>query len=197
MSRLHALMLASVLAFANFAVQAQNTFFVRGTITAFDGSVLSVKSREGKDLQLPLAPDATVAVAKAIKFEDIKQGDYVGATGMKRPDGTLVALEVHYIPPTAKPGHTPWDLQPGSTMTNANVEATVQSKGNRELVLKYKEGTQKLLVPEGTPLVRAVPGSKSDLRVGEYVFLVAQPAGEGKATALRVQVSKDGVKPPQ
>jgi len=56
---------------------------------------------------------------------------------------------------------------------------------------------QKILVPEGTPLVRAVPGSQSDLRAGEYVFVSAQTQPDGKMTALRVQVSKDGVKPPQ
>jgi len=115
---------------------------------------------------------------------------------VKRPDGALVALEVHYLPPNVPPGHTPWDLQPGSTMTNANVEAVVQSAGNRELTLKYKDGMQKILVPDGVPIVRAVPGARSDLVVGEYVFIAAQGAPDGKLTALRIQVSKDGVKPP-
>ncbi|MGE5791263.1 MAG: hypothetical protein ACM36B_01135 [Bacteroidota bacterium] len=52
------------------------------------------------------------------------------------------------------------------------------------------------LVPEGVPIVRAVPGSRSDLAVGEYVFVAAQAFPDGKMTALRIQVSKDGVKPP-
>lgn len=178
------------------AADAQTAMRVRGTITGFDGSVLAVKSREGKDLQLQLVDNATVAVAKAVKFEDIKQGDLVGATGTKRPDGTLVAVEVHYLPPTVPTGHGPWDLQPDSTMTNANVEAIVVAAGKRELTLKYKDGMQKILVPEGIPLVRAVPGSRSDLVVGEYVFVAAQALPDGKMTALRIQVSKDGVKPP-
>jgi hypothetical protein len=71
---------------------------------------------------------------------------------MKRPDGTLVALEVHYLPPNVPPGHIAWDLQPGSTMTNANVEAIVATAGKRELTLKYKDGEQKILVPEGIPI---------------------------------------------
>ena len=82
-------------------------------------------------------------------------------------------------------------------MTNANVEATVAAAGKRELTLKYKDGVQKIVVPEGIPLVRAVPGSRSDLVPGEYVFVAAQVAPDGKMTALRIQVSKDGVKPPQ
>jgi hypothetical protein len=155
-----------------------------------------VKSREGQNLRLALPENATVAVAKTARFEDIKQGDYVGSAAMKRADGVLVALEVHYLPPNVPPGHGPWDLQPGSTMTNAHVEAIVQSAGNRELTLKYQDGAQKILVPEGVPIVRAVPGARSDLAAGEYVFIAAQAAPDGKLTALRIQVSKDGVKPP-
>jgi len=45
--------------------------------------------------------------------------------------------------------------------------------------------------------VRAVPGTRADLVVGEYVFIGAQAAPDGKLRAPRIQVSKDGVKPPQ
>jgi hypothetical protein len=188
--------LAAALTLAG-AAEAQTTARVRGTITGIDDSMLAVKSREGQDVKLRLADNTTVGVVKAVRFEDIKQGDYVGSTAVKRADGALVALEVHYIPPTAAPGHTPSDLQPGATMTNANVESIVQATGNRELTLKYKDGAQKILVPEGVPIVRAVPGARSDLAVGEYVFVIAQAASDGQLTALRIQVSKDGVKPPQ
>ena len=116
---------------------------------------------------------------------------------MKGADGKLVALEVHYLTATVPAGHTPWDLEPGSTMTNANVtEAVVSGTGTRELSLKYKDGEQKIMVPANTPVVRAVPGTRADLKVGEYVFIAGQSA-DGKVTAPRVQVSKDGVKPPQ
>jgi hypothetical protein len=186
----------AVLAVASTAADAQKPLRVRGTITAIDGNVLSVKSREGQQLKINLTDDVGVTVAKAIKFEDIKQGDYVGATTTKRADGVLVALEVHYLPPQAPPGHMPWDLAPGSMMTNANVEAMVTAAGKRELTLKYKDGMQKILVPEGVPLVRAVPGNRADLKPGEYIWTGAQVAPDGKITAARIQVSKDGVKPP-
>jgi hypothetical protein len=186
----------AVLALASAAADAQTPMRVRGTITAIDGNVLSVKSRDGKDLKVHVTDDVGVTVAKAIKFEDIKQGDYVGSTTTKRADGTLVALEVHYLPPQAAPGHIPWDLEPGSMMTNANVEAMVTTAGKRELTLKYKDGMQKILVPDGVPIVRAVPGNRADLKPGEYIWTGAQVAPDGKITASRIQVSKDGVKPP-
>jgi len=57
------------------AADAQTTARVRGTITAFDGQVLSVQSRDGKDLKLRMAENATVAAAKAITLNDLKPGE--------------------------------------------------------------------------------------------------------------------------
>jgi Domain of unknown function (DUF5666) len=188
--------LAGLLALVCATADAQTNMRVRGTITAVDGNMLMVKSREGKDLKLTMPEDVGVSVAKAIKFEDIKPGDYVGIAATKRADGMLVAMEVHYLPPQVPSGHIPWDVAPNTTMTNANVEATVQEAGKRQLTLKYKDGMQTIVVPEGVPLVRAVPGSRADLMVGEYVFVVAQVKPDGTMVAPRIQVSKDGVKPP-
>jgi len=176
--------------------QAQTNVRVRGTITAVSADALSVKSRDGRDLTLELPPDVAVAVAKAARFEDIRPGDYVGTTTNAAPDGTLVAVEVHYLAPTVPEGHTQWDLVPGSMMTNAKV-GEVQATGKRELMLQYKDGAKKVVVPADAPIVRAVPGTRADLVVGEYVFIGAQAAPDGKLRAPRIQVSKDGVKPPQ
>jgi hypothetical protein len=51
-------------------------------------------------------------------------------------------------------------------------------------------------VPAGTPIGTTVPADPSFLKPGEYVFVSAQVDAEGKMTALRIQVSKDGFKPP-
>jgi hypothetical protein len=95
------------------AAQAQTNVRVRGTITGIDGKVLSVKSRDGKDLKIELADNVAVAVAKTIRFEDIKQGDYVGATTMPGPNGTQVAVEVHYLAPTTRKGSSRGISSPG------------------------------------------------------------------------------------
>ena len=193
----HVVALFAAIAVAASVAQAQTNVRVRGTITAIDGNVISVKSRDGKDLQLAVPDNVTVAVAKAVRFDDIKEGDYVGATTKPGPNGTDVAVEVHYLAPTTAPGQLAWDLTPGSKMTNANVQAKVVGVGNHELTLQFPGGTQKVVVPDGIPLVRAVPGTRADLVAGEYIFTVAQPAGDGALTAPRIQVSKDGVRPPQ
>jgi hypothetical protein len=138
-----------------------------------------------------------VAVARAVRFEDLKPGDYVGATTRPGPDGRPTALEVHFLAPTAPEGQGAWDLEPGTTMTNANVTATVVASGNRELTVSLKGVAQTFAVPADAPIVRTVPGTRADLAPGEYVFVAAQAGADGALTAARIQVSKDGVRPPQ
>lgn len=175
---------------------AQTPARIRGTITAINGNVMSVKERDGRDLKLQIPDNVVVGVAKAGKFEDIKPGDYLGATSVAGADGKPVAVELHYIPTTVAEGQGPWDLRPNSIMTNAKAASTVTDVGKREITLEYKGQTQTLAVPDGAPVVRSVPGTRADLVVGEYIFTVAQVGADGAMTAGRIQVSKDGVKPP-
>lgn len=186
-----------MLGLAVAAAYAQSPVRVRGAITAFDGKALTVKARDGQVRQVALADNATVVATKKISLADIKPGDFVGVTTVKRPDGTVVAREVHILPPFVKPGYIPWDLEPGSMMANAHVTAKVASTSGQQLTLDYKSGTQKVLVPDNVPVAATEPGDPSLLKPGEWVFLIAQPAADGKLTAARVQVSKNGVKPPQ
>lgn len=192
----HFTMLAAALVLAA-GVQAQTGVRVRGTITAVEGGTLSVKSRDGRDLKLTMPDNVAVAVAKPVRFDDIKEGDYVGVTSKRGADGSEVAVEVHYLASTVAPGQLAWDLEPDSKMTNATVQGKVVGTGNHELMLQFPGGTQKIVVPDGIPLVRTVPGTRDDLKAGEYVFIGAQAAGDGALTAPRIQVSKDGVRPPQ
>ena len=182
-----ALVLASSLALAQAPTR------VRGTITALDGDVLSVKSREGKDLKLHLASNVAVTTAKKSSLDDLK-GKYVGVTAVQK-EGKMTALEVHAIPPQAKPGHFPWDLAPDSTMTNANLDGVAQASGGNEITLNYQGGSRKVLVPPGTPIVAFDPGSRADLKPGEYIWTNARQEGD-KIIVERLNVSKDGVRPP-
>lgn len=83
-------------------------------------------------------------------LSDIKQNSFVAVTAMPQPDGSLNAVEVHIFPESMRgtgEGHYPWDLQPQSTMTNANVEQVVSAVDGRTLTLKYKDGEKKITVP--------------------------------------------------
>ena len=200
MNRLTSTLLCGALALASVAVHAQNTVRVRGTIVSLDGNVLALKSREGQDLKIQLTDKTGVAYVKALTIADIKPGDGLGTTAVARPDGTLVAREIHTFPPSLgvpNEGHRPWD-DAGASMTNARVSAVVQSTEGRELTLTWKDGSRKLVVPPDTPIVTAVNADRSYLKPGEYVYLNAEAATDGGLTAVgRIQVSKDGVRPPQ
>ena len=176
---------------------AQSAQRIRGTITAVDANVLSVRTREGKDVKVDLTDKTTVATAKAISLADLKPGDYVGTTSLRNAEGKLVAREVHVLPATAAEGHTAWDLEPGASMTNARIATAVKSTASHLLTVEYKDGSQTFIVPDGTPIVTTVPADRSALRVGEYVFFGGTPGADGRLTAARIQVSKDGVRPPQ
>jgi hypothetical protein len=184
------LLLATTLAFAQAPTR------VRGTITALDGDVMSVKSRDGNDLQITLAPDTQVAVTKKGSMADFKPGSYVGVTSQKDKDGRLVARRVHALGPQVPQMHGAWDSMPDSMMTNANLEGSAQVSGGSELTLKYKDGEQKILVTPQTEYFTFAPGSRADLKPGETIFTGARNEG-GKLVTGRVAVSKDGIKPPQ
>ncbi len=186
-------LLITLIAFCTVAT-AQTNMRVRGTISSLDGNVLSVKSRDGKDLKLHLTSDAQVAVAKKLALSDIKPGTYVGVTSVEQ-GGRRVAKEVHLIPPAAPSGHMNWDLMPGSMMTNANLDAVVKSAGGNEITLKYKDGEQKIMVPAGTPIVGFDNGERSALKRGETIWTNARVESDGKLVTNRIQVSKGGVKP--
>ena len=186
-----------LLAFACTAAWAQTNVRVRGTISALDGDVLKVKSRDGRDIQLHLTPDAQVVTAKKTTLAEMGPNAYVGVTSVKGPDGRMVAKEVHSIGPQVPQMHGPWDSTPNSMMTNANITATAQSSGGNELTLKNKDGEHKILVTKDTEVVTFVPGSRADLKPGETIFSGARVESDGKFVAPRVAVSKDGVKPPQ
>jgi hypothetical protein len=89
----------------------------------------------------------------------------------------------------------PWDLEPGSLMTNATVSGMVAASNGRDLTLEYKGGTQKVHVPQSAPIFTALPGDASMLVPGAYVVIGAQVAADGTLSAGGVSVSKDGVKP--
>ena len=190
-----ALFAVSTLMLASLSVQAQN-MRVRGTIASLDGDVLSVKTREGKDVKIQLAPDAQVATTKKVSAAEFKPGSYVGVTSVQGPDGRLVAKRVHALGPQVPQMHGAWDGIPNSMMTNSNITSITKAGSGNELTLTNKDGEQKILVNAETEYYNFVPGTRADLKKGETIFTGARVDGD-KLLTQRVTVSKDGVKPPQ
>lgn len=199
MNRIAIMVCVAVLAWTSTATVAQTPLRIRGTITSLEGNVLNVKSRDGKDLKISLPDNLVVVAAKSITFADLKLGDFVGPASKARPDGTLEAISLQVFPAALRgvvpEGHMPWDLEPGSVMTNGNIATVATTSGGRELTLEYKDGSKKVLVPEGTPMFTTVPADRSLLVPGAYVVTGARVGTDGVIFTQRIAVSKDGVKP--
>jgi hypothetical protein len=141
------------------AAVAQDTVRVRGTIETIDGPTYVIKARDGGELKVALADKAQIAAVVKASLADIKQGLFVGVTGMPQADGSQNALEVHIFPEAMRgtgEGHYSWDLRPKSTMTNANVDQVVTAVDGQTLTLKYKDGEKRIFVPADTPIVAYV-----------------------------------------
>jgi hypothetical protein len=181
-------------------VRAQDTMRVRGTIERVDGSIYLVKTRDGTELRIALIDKPVlVAIVKA-SLADIKPGVFVGSTGMPQPDGSQKAVEVHIFPEAMRgtgEGHYAWDLQPNSTMTNANVEASVADVDGQVLTLKYKNGEKKILVTQETIIVTYNPGDEADLVPGTKIFIgAAKKQADGTLQAARINYGRNGLTPP-
>src|SRR5204863_8183321 len=126
----------------------------------------------GGELKVKLPDNVMVVALVKASLADIKQGSYIGVSGMPQADGTQKALEVHIFPEAMRgtgDGHRGWDLQPSSTMTNGAVEQTSAGTDGQSLTLKYKDGEKKVTVPADTPIVIYVTGDKSELKPGASI----------------------------
>jgi hypothetical protein len=200
MNKFYGALLCGALALAATAADAQSNMRIRGTISAVEGNTLAIKTREGRDMKVEIAPDATFAYPKVVKLADIKPGTPLGTSAVPGPGGKLIARELHVFPadrPVPNEGHRPWDLEPNSSMTNGSVSSVATIGNGRELTLNYKDGSQVVVVPDNVPVVTAVEADRSILKPGEYALIQAGMNNDGKVIATRVQVSKDGVRPPQ
>src|SRR6516225_10242977 len=172
---------------------------IRGTVEKLDGQTLTVKSREGPQLTIALAPNFTVSAVVKKSLADIKTGDYVGAASLKGSDGKLHALEVLIFPEALRgtgEGERPWDLVPDSLMTNATVAGVASAAQGQVLKVTYKGGESEIIVASDTPVVTFAPGDASLLKPGATIFIGALKKADGSLSAARVNAEKDGVKPP-
>jgi hypothetical protein len=179
------------------ALAQQQNVRLRGTISTLEGKMLSIKTKSGSDVSVELPEGVNVAATKAFTMSDVRPGMVLGVTTVKRSDGTTVAIDVRPIPPTATQGLSPHDLAPDSVMTNATLEGVVAAADGQELTLNYQTGTVKALVTSNTAMSQSTPGSRADLKPGETVYIMARRDDAGMLTAVRVQVSKDGISPTQ
>ena len=172
---------------------------VRGSIISFSGTVLKVKTRDGKTVDVALAEGWMVSSVARAAVTDIKPGDFVGIASLPKADGGDGALEVLIFPPALKgtdEGSFGWDLKPNSSMTNATVADAVKDVDGRTVTVSYHGKEKKIAIPDGTPVVTFAPATKDDLIPGAIVFIPAAKDAKGAVATHQVVVGTHGVVPP-
>jgi hypothetical protein len=172
---------------------------IRGTIAGLNGQTLAINTREGSKVDVLLNDPLTVRTVKKVDLADIKPGTYVGIATRTAAQGDLQAIEVLVFPEAMRgvgEGYHPWDLEPGSMMTNGTISGAVEATSGRELSLTFKGGSNKIIVPPGVPVVTFASAEKADLKPDAPVFVIAPKNADGKLAVSSVTVGKDGVAPP-
>ncbi len=192
-----ALMLALTAGIA-WAQQPQ-TIRVSGIVESFDGQMLAIKSIKLGEVKVNVTGDAAVFGVSRATIADVKPGSYIGVGAMPQPDGSQRAIQVTIMAESQRglsEGHRPWDARPNSTMTNGTVDQTVASVDGHVVMVKYKGGEQKIVIPPDATILAYSVSDKTELKPGVHVAVLrAVKKPDGSLQANRVNVGRGDVAP--
>jgi len=197
----HALAAGLLIAAAPVFAQGGPPVTVRATIASIapDGESLTLRTREGKQETVRLNGKTGVTLVVPASLSKVKPGAFIGVAALPGAGDELKAIEVHIFPESmrgAGEGFRPFDLAPGSTMTNGSVKARVDSVEGSKLTVTYHGGQQTIVVDPKAPVVGFAAGSRGDLKPGAAVIARGTRGSDGAIDAARILVGKDGLTPP-
>ena len=171
-----------------------------GTIERVDGHSIVVRPAKGDgSVTIELADKTTLFAVSKAALADVKPGSYVGVGAMPQADGTQRAVQVTVMAESQRglsEGHRPWDRAPNSTMTNGTVDTVVKAVEDHVLIVKYKGGEQRIVVPPGADILAYSAADRSELKVGTHVAILrAHKNADGTLEADRVNVGRGEVVP--
>lgn len=178
--------------------QQPQTVRVVGTIVGVDGPTLVVKPREGSEVKVNVTDKVAVYGVVKATLADVKPGAFIGVGAMPQPDGSQKAIQVMIFSEQQRgtgEGHRPW-TRPGSTMTNATVDTTVAGVDGQVVMVKYKDGEKKVVVPPDATIRAYVVGDRAELKPGANILITAATKKpDGTLETNRVNVGRDGIVP--
>jgi len=188
-----------LLVLAGGSAWAQQSMRVAGTVASFDGRVLAINSAKFGEVKINLTDNVTVFGVTQATLADIKPGAFIGVGATPQSDGSQRAIRVTVFAEVQRgqgEGHRPWDARPNSTMTNATVEQTVAGVGGQVVMVKYKDGEKKIVVPSDAVILAYAVGDKNELKPGAHVAITrAMKKPDNSLEANRVNVGRSGVVP--
>jgi hypothetical protein len=188
----------AVLVTSSALAQKPQTQVVKGKVAAVEGSTIVIDQAKGAgQAKVKLNDKAMIMTVGRASLADIKTGAFVGVGAMPQADGSQKAIRVMIFPEVQRgtgEGHYPWTTPgsvPNSTMTNATVDTTVAAVDGQILTVKYKGGTQKIVIGKDALIVSNVPGSAADLKAGVAITVpAAQRNDDGTFQTSRVNIGR-------
>ena len=172
---------------------------LRGKVDAVTADTIQLTLRDGSKASAKLPADnLLVTWITLAKPTDIAVGSFIGTAAVPQPDGTLRALEIQVFPESMRgsgAGSRPFDLAPGSSMTNGTIGTMVSANG-RTITVTYNGGQKVVVVPDDVPFVSYAPADRSALTPGANVIVSGTRADDGTVTATNVSVGQNGLVPP-
>lgn len=169
---------------------APATVFAQGAIASISPDGLVIMTSSGST-RVKMTAQTRVSRRIAVTLDDIKAGDYIGASSRKEADGSLTAVYINIFPPSLRnqipEGESPW--LGGNVMTNAVVTEYVTGISGRTLLVKFRDATVRIDVPPDTEITRYFVTTRADLRVGRRVLAIGTTDADGNLIARSIQIA--------
>lgn len=187
-------------------VHAQTPLHVRGTVVR--GGEMSlpelppmiVRTDDGRELTVQVAINPRGADVRAVDARELGVGRYVGVIATGAAGGARHAHAVIVYPPVlagTDEGEFPWDAPAASVRVNARIAAAAPRDGVLLLTLRVGDRDWPVSVDATTTVVAVDDaGGFHAYPPGAHVFIDATRQRDGRITAGRVYVGKDGLVPP-
>ena len=187
---------AATLVFASAQAQ-QKPERVVGSIIGVDGPTIVVKQKDG-EARVTLTDKVGVFGVVRATLADVTPNAFIGVGATPQADGSQKAIRVMIFAEVQRgtgEGHRPWN-RPGTTMTNATVDTTVAAVEGQVLTVKYKGGTQKIVIGKDAIIMAYVVGSRDELKPGANIAInAATRRPDGSLEASRINVGRGDVQP--
>ncbi|MGH6771286.1 MAG: hypothetical protein ACRECO_19960 [Xanthobacteraceae bacterium] len=185
---------AATIVLSSALAQKPQTQLVKGKIDGVESSaVIVAQAKGGGKVKVNLTLKAVIMTVGKATLADIRPGSFIGVGAMPQADGSQKAIRVMIFPEIQRgtgEGHRPWN-KPGTTMTNATVDTQVKSVDGQVLTVKYKGGTQKIIIGPDALILANIPGSKTDLKVGAAITIpAAKKSADGMLETARVNIGR-------
>jgi hypothetical protein len=191
---------------------------IRGTVTAFDGTFLTLKTTERKSVTLGVTTDTRIVHNRTLRLTDLGSGAYVGVALLKAADGKLRALGIRVYPATMRgqgEGEYPIDpANPARLLLNGTIGTVTPGGIGGTLTVAFQgasasaapdctgrsapggcSGSADIQFARGVPIISIEGGDVSLLLPGAFVSAAAAPDINGTPVATAITVERDAPAP--